>query len=204
MVERFASWTHEHNRLLHQNPHTPSRPQYKKILLTHIPANAIVHDVCTLIHYIHSQLNRHDHHGISIASQKYKHISLLWVTKNAQAKLRSPPIISGCDGPTDPLYRILPTSSCLKLNLKAWIFHHTLRTQNISSTSLKIFHYFQPMHSWSQLMSPLFTHKFNMMEYQPSLISWRSKSISYPQTTYLPIQFMQFAISFLNIAPSIS
>ena len=55
-------------------------------LIAHNTTNGIAHDVCITF----ATHNRHNHHGISTASQEYTHTSLLRVTKNTQAKLPFP------------------------------------------------------------------------------------------------------------------
>ena len=174
-----------------------------KKLLTHNLTNAITHDACALIHYLHSQLITDMTTMEFLLPPRNTGTPLFqsYQKRTSQTAL-SALFFQDVMVQLTVSHSILPTSSSLKLT----IFHHTLRTQNISSTLLKIFHHSQPRHSWSQLMSRPYTHTFNMMmAYQLLLILWRNKSISYPQTAYLLIQFfMQSSISFLNIVPSVS
>ena len=51
------------------------------------------------------------------------------------------------------------------------------------------------MHTWSQLISCSYTQTSHMMmAYQPSLVSWRNTSISYPQTAHLSITILDFIL----------
>ena len=91
MWSRWRHLPHEHKSLPHQNPHTPSRPQY--IQTTHPQPNKRNSPWWSHSHTLYAfQIhNRHGHHGIFTPSQEYTNISLLWVTKNTQARLFSPP-----------------------------------------------------------------------------------------------------------------
>ena len=175
-----------------------------KRLTSNSPTNPIAYDGCSLIHYMHSQriidtatiefifLPINTHTPLFYGLPKTLP-SLPYYKMTVQYKMMVQLIVS---------HPILPTSSSLRLE----IFYHRLKTQNISSTSFKIFYHSQPMHPWSQLLLHPYTKAMNimMMVYQLSFKSWRNKSISYPQTAHHSIKFTQSSISFLNIAPSVS
>ena len=106
-----------------------------------------------------------------------------WLPKIRKPNCPLCPIFSECDGPT--------------ARLSFYITHFIQHLATILPSHNKDTIYFLnliehrpplPMHSWSQLMSCPNTQTFNvMMAYQLSFISWRNKSISYPQKAHLPI-----------------
>ena len=110
-VEAFTSWTLK--RLPHQNPHTPSRPQY--IQTTHRQPHKCNSLWCSYSHtlYAFPKHNRHDHHEISTASQEHTHTCLLWVAKNTSQTALSAWLFQHVMVQLTVSYPILPTSSSL-------------------------------------------------------------------------------------------
>ena len=112
--------------------HNTYQNTYK--LLTHNPTNTIAHDAHTLIHYMHCQ------HIIDMTTMEFLPlprntcIPLFYgLPKTHKPNCPLCILVSGCDGPTGNL------SSYITHFIQALtIFHHTLRTKNISSTALKI------------------------------------------------------------------
>ena len=74
-----------------QSPYTSSRPQ--EIQTTFPQPNQCNRPRCRHFHtlYAFPTHKRYNHHGISTTSKQYSDTSILWVTKNKQAKLPSPP-----------------------------------------------------------------------------------------------------------------
>ena len=115
--------------------------------------------------------------------------------------------------PKYPLRPIVPGCDARTVHLSSYSTHFIQDVANILPSHIKDtehflnlvknFHHSQQMHSWSQLMISTYLKTFHMMmAYKPTFISWRNTSIHYPQTAYLTIQFTEFSISFLKIAPS--
>ena len=119
-----------------------------KLLTNNNPTNPMAYDGCSLIHYMYYQriidkatiefifLPINTHTPLFYGLPKTLS-SLPYYEMTAQYKMMVQLIVS---------HPILPTSSSLTLE----IFYHTLKTQNISSTSFKIFYHSQPMHPWKK------------------------------------------------------
>ena len=147
--------------------------------LTQNPTSAIANNACSLLEYMHSQLiidkatkqfyyllripvhlsslflvdvNWHFIIIKSYIKVNFKEINNknnLWTTQSSQARLPPPPYCFWKDDPTDHLsayitHFIQPLTSNRSSHIK---------TQNIFSTLLKIFHLSHPMPPWSQLTS---------------------------------------------------
>ena len=161
--------------------HLQDHNTYK--LLTHNPKNAIAHDACTLMHYMHSQ------HIIDTTTME-----LLLSPRNtctplfhglpkihkSNCTLRH--IVSGCGGPTDPLSSNI-THKPLPNNLPSHIkdtIHFLNLIEKLPSLPTNAILVTADLTSLKQT--------FHMMVlYQPSFISWRNTSISYPQTAHYSI-----------------
>ena len=95
-----------------------------------------------------------------------------------------PPIASGCDGPTDRLssyiaHFIQPVAKCLSSHIK-YTKHFLNVIENLPPLPTNVL-------LVTADVTSLHTNIPHDDAYQPSLVSWKNKSISYRQTAHLPI-----------------
>ena len=150
--------------------------------LTYNPKSAIVNDTCTLREYMHSQ------HIMDKATKEF-----LLLPKNTRTplfydlpKIHKPgcpfqPIVSGCDGSTDPLSAyvtrfIQPLASNLPSHFK--------NTKHFLNLIKKL----PPLLPNALLVIADVTSLYtNIPHEEGRFISWKNKSTYYPQTAHHPI-----------------
>ena len=168
-------------------------------LLTHNRKNAITYDVCTLIHYLHTQCITDTTNMDFFLPPRNTHAPLFYgLTKIHKPNCPLHPMVSGYGCTTN---RLSPYITHFIQSLVNSLSLHIKDTEHFLNF-IKNFHHSQTMHSWSQLMLSSCTQTFHMMMVnKPSFISWINTSISYPQTAHLTIYFTEFSFSYLNIIP---
>ena len=141
--------------------HLQDRNIYKP--LTYNQTSAIANATSTLIEFMHSQhMIDKATKGFLVSLKVNAHLSSMGYPKfTSQAALSALLLLGGMV----KLTFSLPTSP-ISSSPQLATSHHTSKTQNIFSTSSKNWHPFQPMPSWSQLMSRPYKQKFHTKKTQ--------------------------------------
>ena len=167
---------HEHKRLPHQNPRTTSRPQY--IQTTRSQLSKRNGSWCSHFHILYAfpAHNRHGHHRILLPPRNTRIPLFYGLPKIHKPNCSLRPIVSGCDGPTDRL-------SSYTIHFNEPLANNLLSHIKDVKRFLNLIENFPELptkcilgHNWCHVL----------MAYQPSYISCRNKTISYPQTVTPP------------------